>query len=293
MKRINPLILVLCLLWGVFGFLPAAAAFDTKDMPGHRTGGNVAGLNASETPEVLRGVTVEERLGSPLDLSLTFTNSQGQTRTLGEIIGDKPLVVTLNYYNCKTLCSLQFVNVAQAVRDMDFRLGEDYRIATISFDATDTPVLAAQKEAEYHALAHQPQGDWHFYVGDHPNIQALTQALGFFFKRDDATGEFAHTAALFVISPQGVISRYLYGITYNPRDLKFALMEASQNKIGSTTDFILLNCFHYNPTTGKYDAFAKTSLKLGAAGFILVLVFVLGYFFWFERKRKRRGGKGV
>ncbi len=262
-------------------------AFDeTMQMPSQKRAlGGALPLN--ELPKVMQGVTIKENLGSPIDLNLSFTDESGKVTRISDMLANgKPLILTLNYYRCTTLCSIQLINFAKTLKEMGWPIGKDFRAATISFDPTDTPNVAMQRKQEFLKLANQEQGDWKFYVGNEENIKKLTDQIGFYYRYDPISKEFAHAAAIFFISPEGKISSYLYGITYKTRDVKFSLMDASQNKIGSPTDQILLTCFHYNPTTGKYDAFAMGMLRIAASITVLSLIIFLGYFFWREKRKK-------
>lgn len=262
-------------------------AFDeSMRMPSQKRALNNA-LPLNETPKVMQGVTIKENLGNTIDLNLSFTDESGKVTKISDMLAKgKPLILTLNYYRCTTLCSIQLINFANTLKEMGWPIGKDFRVATVSFDPTDTPAIALQKQQEFLKLTHQENGDWKFYVGNEENIKKLTDQIGFYYRYDPASKEFAHTAAIFLISPEGKISSYLYGITYKPRDVKFSLMDASQNKIGSPTDQILLTCFHYNPTTGKYDAFAMGMLRIAASTTVLLLILFLGYFFWREKRKK-------
>jgi protein SCO1/2 len=266
-------------------------AFSEKGVPSAALQGRAlqqgSVLPTAEVPQVMQGVSIQENLGKMLDSDLVFTDENNQRVTLAQMFSSKkPLILTLNYYRCTTLCSLQLVNLAQTLKDMNWQIGKDFHVATVSFDPTDIPQDAKKKQIEYLNMTNQPQGDWKFYVGDQENIKKLTEQIGFYFKYDPQSKEFAHAAAIFFITPDKKISSYLYGIKFNPRDVKFSLMDAAKNKIGSPTDQILLTCFHYNPTTGTYDALAVGILKIAAAVTVLFLLFVLGYFFWREKRKK-------
>ncbi len=271
------------ILWSFFCFFVPkySYAFDEISMPSRQYNGSnplKAGLPADAKPKVLQGVEIKENLGKLLDPNLTFTNQNGVIKKMSEIISDKPLILTLNYYRCSTLCSIQLVNLAHSMSQMGWQIGKDFNMATISFDPTDTVEASKSTQANYLSLAHQPNGNWNFYTGTEENIHKLTNQMGYFFKYDPVSKEYAHAAAIFFISPKGKISRYLYGINYAPNQLKFSLMDASENKIGSHTDQVLLTCFHYNPTSGKYDLFAINLLKAGAGLTVLVVAFFLIYF---------------
>jgi protein SCO1/2 len=249
-------------------------AFDESAMPNRQYSGGLQTnqhLATNEQPKVLQGVTIKENLGKQIDLNLTFVDQDGVTKKFSEILGDKPIILTLNYYRCTTLCSIQLVNLAKSIAELNWPIGKDFNMATISFDPTDNQQGSKKAQQDYLNIAKQPNGHWSFYSGSQENITKLTEQIGYFYKYDPVSKEFAHAAAIFFISPNGHISRYLYGINYPPNQIKFSLMDASANKIGSKTDQVLLTCFHYNPTSGKYDLFAINLLKVAAAITVLVL----------------------
>jgi len=263
-------------------------AFDERvSMPSQKRALTPGALPASELPKVMQGVSIHENLGKQLDLNLTFTDENGKLTKISDMLSTgKPVILTLNYYRCSTLCSIQLFNFAKTLKDLAWPIGKDFRVVTVSFDPTDHVEVAKEKQQEFIKLTQQENADWKFYIGNENNIKKLTDQLGFYYKYDPISNEFAHAAAIFVITPEGKISSYLYGITYKSRDIKFALMDASKNKIGSPTDQVLLTCFHYNPTTGKYDAFAIGILRIAASITVLLLILFLGYFFWREKRKK-------
>jgi protein SCO1/2 len=270
-----------------------AFAFDETNIPSQQYSGSLRTnnhLSINEKPKVLQGVTIKENLGKQIDLSLTFADQNGVQQNFSQVLKDKPLILTLNYYRCTTLCSIQLVNLAKSIADLGWVIGKDFNMATVSFDPTDTPKDSKKAQVDYLSIAKQPTGNWNFYTGNEKNITQLAEQIGYFYKYDPVSKEYAHAAAIFFISPNGKISRYLYGINYAPNQIKFSLMDASQNKIGSPTDQILLTCFHYNPTSGKYDLFAINMLRTGAA----VSVFILGFFLIsFLRRDKKKFKKEI
>ncbi|HEX2685873.1 MAG TPA: SCO family protein [Kofleriaceae bacterium] len=248
------------------------------------------------TPAWVEGADVVEELGARLPLDLTFTDSSGQPTLLRSLFdGVHPVVLVLAYYECPQLCSLVLDGVVRAMQQLEpqgFRLGRAYRVATVSFDTTERIDQAARKQASVLARlghnghsGHSDPGTWPFLVGDDASVSALTRQLGFTFLRDPRTGALAHAAVVFVLTPSGVISRYLYGIDYAPRDLKLALLEASDGKTGSLGDKILMRCFQYDPATRRYGLFVARFMKLG--GGVIVLV-VLALFWGFARHELRR-----
>ncbi len=281
---------ILLLLIAIFSTLISrnSIAFDERmRMPTQKRDLQPNSLPLNEVPKVMQGVAIKENLGKPVNLNLAFTDQNGKVTKISEMIADgKPVILTLNYYRCSTLCSIQLDNFAKNLNELGWKIGKDFKVATVSFDPTDQPSDALKKQQEYLKLAGQENGNWNFYVGDQDSIKALTEQIGFYYNYDPVSKEFAHAAAIFFITPGAKISSYLYGITYKPRDIKFSLMDASLNKIGSPTDQILLTCFHYNPTTGKYDAFAMGMLRIAALITVFFLFIILGIFFWRDKRKK-------
>lgn len=263
-------------------------AFDERmRMPSQKRELNPNALPLNEVPKVMQGVAIKENLGKSINLDLAFTDQNNKVTKISDMLADgKPVLLTLNYYRCSTLCSIQLINFAKSLKELGWKIGKDFKVATISFDPTDKPSDALNKQQEYLNLVGQENGNWNFYVGNDENIKALTEQIGFYYNYDPISKEFAHAAAVFFITPDAKISSYLYGISYKSRDIKFSLMEASLNKIGSPTDQILLTCFHYNPTTGKYDAFAIGMLRIAAFITVFFLSIFLGIFFWREKRKK-------
>lgn len=240
-------------------------------------------LPTDAVPKDLQGVTITENLGKKINLNLTFTDQDGNILTFGDLLKDgKPLILSLNYYRCKTLCGIQLQNLAKTLREMRWPIGKDFTVATVSFDKTDTPVLAKEKQSEYLNLLQQPNGKWNFLVGSQENIDELTKSVGFFYNYIPERNEFAHTAAIFFISPDGMISRYLYGIDYKVKDVKFALMDAAKEKIGSTIDKVLLFCCNYDPSLGRYTGLAVGIMRTGG---IISILFILLLVFYYSRRR--------
>ncbi|MFZ0960030.1 MAG: SCO family protein [Terriglobia bacterium] len=226
---------------------------------------------ASVTPPQLRGVGIEQRLNNQVPLDLKFRDETGQTVTLGSYFGKKPVILSLVYYSCPMLCTLAENGLLNALRDVKFDIGEQFEVVTVSFDPSETPAMALGKKAVYVGLYGRPaakQG-WHFLVGDEPAIRALTQAVGFHYNYIPETKQFAHATGIMVLTPQGKVSRYFYGIQYPSRDIRLALVEASSEKIGNPVDAILLYCCEYDPVAGKYSMVISHILKI--AGVITLL----------------------
>ncbi len=244
-----------------------------------------AQLGASTPPPMLRNVGIEQRLNQPLPLEATFQNESGQPVALREYFGGKPVVLAFVYYQCPMLCTQILNGLLESVRLLKFNAGQEYEIVTVSFDPRETPKLAAEKKQVYlkqYDRSGAEQG-WHFLTGDSTAIKALTNAAGFHYRYDPATSQFAHASGIMVITPQGKISKYFYGVEYAPRDLRLALVEASEGKIGSPVDQLLLYCFHYDPLTGKYSFVVMSALRV--AGIATVLSLATFMLIMFRRDR--------
>ena len=228
---------------------------------------------ANVRPPKLVNVGIEQHLDGQVPLDLTFRDETGKTVKLGDYFGRKPIVLDLAYYNCTMLCGEVLAGLTGAMKMVNFNLGEEYDVITVSFNPNETPELAAEKKKDYVHRYGRPGAErgWHFLTGQPESINALTKAVGFQYQYDPKSNQYAHATAIMVLTPQGKISRYFYGVDFPPKDLRLGLVEASQNKIGSPVDAILLYCYHYDPATGKYGAMVTNILQLGAGLTILIL----------------------
>lgn len=247
-------------------------------------GFHLASFAAESVPYELQGVGIEEHLGAALPTDLEFTDHRGETVTLKNyLVDERPVILMFVYYECPNLCTLLLNGFLESVKAFDWDVGEKYQVVAISIDPTETAKLAAEKRDAY--LKEYGRGDpegWHFLVGSEANIQAMTQAVGFKYRYDAEQEQYAHASAIYFLTPDARISRYLYGIQFNPRDLKLALLEASEGKIGSVVDRFLLFCYHYDPKGKEYALFATNLMKIAGAATVLILGFVL----WILAKRK-------
>jgi protein SCO1/2 len=238
-------------------------------------------------PLAVRGVGIDQKLNAPIPLDATFTNESGQPVEMRQFFsGKKPVLLSLVYYKCPMLCNMVLNGQASAMKHLGFEAGRDYEAVTISFDPSETPDLAAAKKATYLEKLGQSSAaeGWHFLTGDEKNIKALAEAVGFRYRWDDATKQWAHASAIMILTPDGHLSRYIYGINYAGRDVRLALVDASGGKIGKATDQILLLCYHYDPQQGKYTVAILQTLRLGG----MATVALLGAFVWVSVKRERR-----
>jgi protein SCO1 len=213
------------------------------------------GANGSGLPTALQDVKIEQRLNEQVPLDLQFKDETGRMVKLGEYFNhSKPVVISLVYFRCPMLCDQVLTGVLGGIRALPFNVGKDFDVLTISFDPHDTTEYAAEKKQTFIERYHRPGAEkgWHFLTGDQENIRRITESVGFRYAYDEKTNQFAHAAGIMVLTPEGKLSRYFYGVEYDARDLRLGLVEASDNKIGSYTDQLLLYCFHYDPATGKY-----------------------------------------
>ena len=252
----------------------------------------IAGLAGSAyadtaRPAALQGVGIDQRLDQPLPLDLSFRDETGRVVRLGDFFGAKPVVLTLAYYHCPMLCPLALESLVRSLRPLSLSAGNEFEIVTVSIDARETPAQAAEKKQKMLTQYGRKEaaGGWHFLVGDTDAVRRLAEAVGFHYQYDAASDQFAHATGLVMLTPQGRISRYLYGLDYAPRDVKLALVEASQNKIGTLTDQLLLFCYHYDPATGKYGPAAMTAVRVAGA----LTVLILGCFIGLQLRQEERG----
>jgi protein SCO1/2 len=227
----------------------------------------------SQAPAALRDVGFDQRLNESIPLELEFTNETGAAVKLADYFGNRPVILVLAYYRCPMLCTLVLNGVVQAMHGMSLVPGKDYNVVTVSFDPRETPALAAAKKKTYVANYGRVGADegWHFLTGKQEAIEKLTRAVGFRYVYDAKQDQYIHTSGIIVLTPQGRISRYFYGIQFPARDLRLGLVEASANRIGSPTDEVLLYCFHYDPATGKYTASVLNFVRAGGVLTILAL----------------------
>lgn len=216
----------------------------------------------------------DQNLGAQIPLDLTFLDESGRPVKLAEYFnGERPVILTLNYYACPMLCTLILNGVVDCAKALPFEPGRDYDLVTVSFDPRDTPELAAAKKANYvKSLGREgAEKGWHFLCGKKPEIDALCKATGFSYVFDEKTGEFGHASGIMVATPQGRLSHYFYGMEYLAKDVKLGLIDASKGKIGSPVEKLLLWCLHYDPTSGKYTASIMRMIQL-ACGLMVAAV---------------------
>jgi protein SCO1/2 len=244
---------------------------------------------AQAAPAPMQEMGLEDRLGQRVPLDLPLRDAGGREVKLGDFFGEKPVVLVFAYYRCPMLCGLVLRQAAQVTRRLEWRAGDEYRLLTVSFDPQDTPTAASSKQSatiEAAGLSGEPDR-WPFLVAGAPSIERLTGALGFRYRRDAATRQFAHPAVVFVLSPDGMLSRVLDGLDYDARDLKLALLEAGRGQIGTALDRALLACFRYDPATRRYGPYVFGFLRAGAV-VILALVVTFLTVLWVRSRRRAK-----
>ncbi len=250
--------------------------------------GCLASIGAAQVqpPAFVKKVGFDQRLNEQIPLNLEFTDDTGKKVKLADYFGQKPVVLVLAYYRCPMLCTLVLNGLTKSLQAIPFTIGKEFNVVTVSFDPHETADLAAAKKKTYvgsYGREGAAEG-WHFLTGKEEAIKKLTSAVGFRYLYDAKHDQYIHTSGIIVLTPGGKISRYFYGITYSPVDLRLGLVEASAEKIGSPTDQILLYCCHYDPETGKYTASILNFVRLGGIFTIFAVVGMV----WFLLKRKGR-----
>jgi protein SCO1/2 len=235
---------------------------------------------ANVRPPGLKNVGMRQNLNQPIPADLTFTDDLGRTVRLGDYFGKRPIILNLVYFTCPMLCGEVLSGLENSLRMMKFDVGKEFDVITVSFDPHDTPEAAAKKKSEFLRRYNRPGAEqgWHFLVGHQDAIDSLTRAAGFDYEYDPKTRQFAHTAAILILTPEGRVAQYYYGIEYPPKDLRLGLVEAGTGKIGNVVDALLLYCYHYDPEQGKYSATILRVLRLAGVAtmlFIGTLIFVM------------------
>jgi protein SCO1 len=254
--------------------------------------GNQGSLPANVRPAQLEGVGVEERLGASIDLNLTFTAENGYPVRLGDYFHrGRPLILNLVYYNCPMLCTLVLNGQTEAMRNIPWMPGKDYEVVTISIDPRETFADAKKKKAVYLASYERPALSWHFLADNQGNVKKLAEQVGFNYKYDARIEQYAHPAAIMVLTPEGRVARYLYGIRYSARDLRFAMAEASEGRSTMAIEKILLFCYRYDPKASGYVLFALNLMRAGGVVTVIAILLFLRFMFRAERVRKARLAK--
>jgi len=241
-------------------------------------------------PEALQNIGIEQKLGDSLPMDAEFKNEDGKPVKLGDYFTKgKPVILAFVYYECPMLCNQVLNGLSGSLKGISFEAGKDFDVLAISFDAreNDKPDLAKNKKASYVERYGRPgaESGWHFLTGTKDSIEKATKAAGFSFKWDERSNQFAHAGGIMITTPDGRLARYLYGIDYAPKDLKFGLMESADGRVGNPADQLLLYCFHYDPSTGKYGLAILRVIRLGAVA-TLIGMGAMAFVFWRRNKRK-------
>jgi protein SCO1/2 len=231
------------------------------------------GMSASTIPAPLREIGFDQNIGQTIPLDVPFKDEAGRTVRIGDYFGKRPVVLLFAYYDCPMLCTQVINGLASALGVLSLDPGHDFEIVTVSFDPRDTPAAATAKKATYIERYHKAGAAeaWHFLTGEQTSITRLTKAAGFRYVWDKETNQFAHPTGVIVVTPDGRLARYLFGIEYGPRDLRFAIVEASAGRVGNAVDSLLLYCYHYDPMTGRYGFVVMRALRVAGAGTVLAL----------------------
>lgn len=254
----------------------------------------IAAVSASAqqitTPAILNKVGIAQNLNEQIPPNLAFRDETGKSVRIGDFFGKKPIVLSLVYFDCPALCTEVLNGELRTMKAISLDLGEDFDAVTVSFEPKDTPALAKAKRDVYIGQYGRPGATdhWHFLTGDQQSIDALTDAVGFHYAYDSSIHQYAHAAAILILTPEGRIDRYFYGVIYPARDVRLGLVEASEGKIGTLTDHALLYCYQYDPMTGKYGVVVMNVLR--AAGGLTVLILGIFMALMFLRERKRPVG---
>lgn len=245
---------------------------------------------AEQIPEALEEVGITEHLDAKLPMDLEFRDEDGISVTLGSFFdGERPVILTLNYYRCPMLCGLMLNGLVDGLEQLEWTPGQEFEIVTVSINPLETPALAKEKKQNYIKRYGRPSAmaGWHFLTGREPEIDRLAETVGFRFVYDPVEKQYAHAAAIFVCTPDGRVARYLYGIEYPSKRLKLGLLEASEGKIGSTLDQLILYCYHYDPSNRRYSPVAMNIMRVGGGATASILAIALGLF-WFREWRQRK-----
>lgn len=246
-------------------------------------------------PTALRDVRIDQKLNQQLPLDMVFRDENGQEVKLRKYFGEKPVVLALVYYDCPMLCTQILNGMVTSFRVLPFQIGKEFDVVTISFDPRETPALAASKKKVY--IDYLPErmraganSGWHFLTGDAANVEQIADVVGFRYRYDEATKQFAHASAIMVATPEGKLSHYFYGVNYSARDLRFGLIESSQHKIGSVTEQLSLYCYQYDPTTGKYGAAVMRVLRISG---VITLLGIIAMIFLLKQRTPQPVSRGA
>jgi protein SCO1/2 len=238
---------------------------------------------------IVDGIGIEQRLNESVPLDLVFRDETGAQVRLGDYFGKKPVILSLVYLKCPMLCTLVLNGLVRSLRATSFDAGREFEVITVSFDPRETAETAATMKRVYMEEYRRPGAEqgWHFLTGDEASIARLTEAVGFRYKYDPESGQFAHASGIMVLTPKGRIAQYFYGLEYSARDLRLSLVESAENKIGSPVDQVLLYCFRYDPAKGKYGLVIMKALRVAGVGTVLGLAIVILSLVYRQRRNEQ------
>jgi protein SCO1 len=282
MKYRDLVFIALCLALGA----PLSAQYNGVPKSGVMTKG---GMPGGITPAELKKVQFDQNLGVQVPLGLPFRDETGRAVQLSQYFNGRPVVLALVYYECPMLCTQALNGLVKSLKVLALEPGRDYNVVTVSFNPKETPVQAAEKKDHYLQLLKRAGASdgWHFLTGDETAIRLLTDTVGFHYVYDEVTKQYAHPTGVIVLTPEGKTSKYIYGIDYGPRDLRLALVEASDHRVGTPVDRLLLYCYHYDPTTGKYGLVLMSVLRIAG---VLTVVCIVGFIVIMRQREKRQAG---
>ncbi len=250
--------------------------------------------SADPAPDILGQVNFAQKLDGQIPLDAVFRDSNGQSVQLGRYLGTRPAILVLGYFNCPNLCDLVRQGLLTSIQSLQFDAGKDFDVIAVSIDPAETPSLASSERTAY--LASYGRADtadgFHFLTGSQQSIDRLADAIGFQYAYDPQTKQFAHPSGIVLVTPQGKISRYFYGINFPVEDLRLGLVEASANRIGDMIDQVLLRCYHYDPATGKYSLLIVNAVAWAGIATVLALTAFVGLALRHERRDRQPGPGG-
>jgi protein SCO1 len=282
-ELLRRMVICVCILTSAFCIAPLSAQLQ-PGTPGSM--GFSSGIVASNVPPQFKDVTFKQQLGKKLPLDVRFKDEAGQSVALGDYFGKKPVVLAFVYYQCPMLCTQVMNGISSALKVLPYTAGQQFDIVLISFDPRDTPEAANAKKRAHldHWAAKSTASGWHFLTGDDAAIAQVTAAAGFTYQWDAQTQQFAHVSGVLVATADGTLSRYFYGVEFSPKDLRLALVDSSNGRVGSVVDELLLYCYQYDPSHGKYGAAFMNIMRLGG---VLTMIFIGGFILMMRRRETR------
>ena len=244
-------------------------------------------------PSPAREVGWEQNMGAQLPLDAKFTDENGKAVRLGDYFGKRPVILSLAYYECPMLCGIALEGLARSLKGFTLAPGADFEVVTLSFSPVEQPPLARGKKTnllDLYGRKAEGEAGWHFLTGDETQIRRVTEAVGFRYRWDELQKQYAHATGIVVVTPEGIVSRYFFGVEYAPKELRLGLSEASEGKVGGVSAQLLLLCYEYDPSLGKYTATTMTLLRIAAVALVLVFGAFLAVSLGRERRRDARAG---